>query len=139
MELADYRDRLQHLMDGIGMDRTGLAAQLGVSYQTVRKVFVNNAKFGIENNFKAAQFFGVSSDWLASGKGEMRPVEKANQKTDGPGFIEQIAQIFDAIPFGSRMNAYNAILPILFGFLPKQTESTTPAPAAVESQEKQSS
>lgn len=51
-----------------------LAGQVGVSRNAAYK-WMNNPNAGIdgENLYKAAKALQVSSDWLASGKGEMEP------------------------------------------------------------------
>lgn len=105
MDKTDYRDRLQTLMDKAGMDRTRLAAALGISYQAVRKVFENNAKFGVMNNLRAAEYFCVSSDWLATGKGQVEapPVDVGLS----PGAIE-IGTLYDMIPASDRIRRAKA-------------------------------
>ena len=102
--MNDYRDRLQTLMDGIGMDRTRLSIALGISYQAVRKVFENNAKFGTVNNMKTAQYFHVSSDWLLTGKGVQ---EVDHPKNLTAGAIE-IAELYDLIPVSDRIRRAQA-------------------------------
>lgn len=74
----DYKDRLVRAMSEHKppLDTRGLATALGISYQAVRKVVQLGGRFGLENHAKAAKKLGVSPDWLASGKGEMRPKGK---------------------------------------------------------------
>lgn len=70
-------------MDRIGVTRTRLAVELGVSYVAVKKVLDGLTRaFTAGNNSRAAAFLGVNPDWLATGEGEMvvagRQVEASN-------------------------------------------------------------
>lgn len=67
-------------MDRIGVTRTRLAEELGVSYVAVKKVLDGLTRaFTAENNSRAAAFLGVSPDWLATGEGEMVVTGRALQ------------------------------------------------------------
>lgn len=67
----DYSDRLQRAMERAKKSRKALATALGISVAAVGQVINRQSKgFGLENNSKAAQFLGVSSDWLATGMGD---------------------------------------------------------------------
>jgi len=69
-----YQERLNTAMTAAGMDTATLAAKLGVSYQAVRKAQDGRSKsMSASNNAAAAAALGVSPDWLATGKGAMRP------------------------------------------------------------------
>lgn len=63
----DYWTRLKAEMDKAGLDITRLAEKLDISYQAVNKV-KNGGAFGSQNNLKAARLFGVSPEYLATGK-----------------------------------------------------------------------
>lgn len=63
----DYWTRLKAEMDKAGFDIAKLAKELGISYQAVNKV-KNGGAFGSQNNIKAARLFGVSPEYLATGK-----------------------------------------------------------------------
>lgn len=78
----DYWTRLKAEMDKKGWDISALAERLGVSYQAVNKV-KNGGAFGSQNNIKAARLFGVSSEYLATG----RPSEA---ETVDLGFTESL-------------------------------------------------
>lgn len=69
--MVKYWDRLKPLMDEKGIGKQGLADILDVSFQAVRKVEAGGS-FGSTNNIKAADYFGVSSKWLATGIGDKR-------------------------------------------------------------------
>lgn len=71
--MVEYKDRLATAM-GESISAKQLADALKVSYQAVKKVIEGkSAAFTAENNSKAAKFLQISSDWLATGEGEMRP------------------------------------------------------------------
>lgn len=63
----DYWTRLKAEMDKAGLDIAKLAKALDISYQAVNKV-KNGGAFGSQNNIKAARLFGVSPEYLATGK-----------------------------------------------------------------------
>ena len=51
-----------------------LATHLGVTYQAIKKQLEGTSKsFSASNNELAAQFLGVTSRWLATGKGPRQP------------------------------------------------------------------
>lgn len=56
-------------MADAGLDVSGLASKMKISYQAVRKA-VQGGQFSAENNAKAAKLLKVSSDWLAIGEGQ---------------------------------------------------------------------
>ena len=70
--MVDYKERIEKAMKAAGVDITELARSVGVSYQAARKVLEGESKaFTAENNAKAAARLNVSSDWLATGMGDM--------------------------------------------------------------------
>lgn len=70
----DYSDRLQAAMTHAKKSRQDLKREVGVSLQAIGQVINRQSKgFGIENNSKVARCLGVSSDWLATGDGNMIP------------------------------------------------------------------
>lgn len=70
--MVKYWDRLKPEMDAEGMGIQEVANALGISFQAVVKVR-DGGSFGSANNIKAAKLFGVSSDWLATGRGPKTP------------------------------------------------------------------
>lgn len=68
--MVKYWDRLYPLMEAKGISNQELANTLGISFQAIVKVREGGA-FGTINNSKAAKFFGVNPDWLATGNGKM--------------------------------------------------------------------
>lgn len=64
--MVNYWDRLKPLMGDMSIG--ALAKDLGISFQAVAKVRDGGA-FGSDNNIKAAKLFGVTPEWLATGKG----------------------------------------------------------------------
>jgi hypothetical protein len=81
--VADYSQRLIEAMKDAKLDVTALSKGMGISYQAVRKA-VGGGKFGTDSNIKAARLLGVSSDWLATGKGEKRPAGGETQPPPVP-------------------------------------------------------
>jgi SOS-response transcriptional repressor LexA len=63
-----YSERLLQAMQDAKIGTAELARAIKVSYQAIRKV-QEGGKFGTENHLKVAQRLGVSSEWLANGKG----------------------------------------------------------------------
>lgn len=71
--MVDYKQRLQAAMDGAGVDSRQLAKGITVTYQAIYKVLNGLSKsLSAKNNEAAAEFLGVSSRWLSTGKGPMR-------------------------------------------------------------------
>ena len=70
--MVKYWDRLKPEMDAKKMDITKFSEAMGISFQAVAKVR-DGGSFGTKNNIKAAELLGLSSDWLATGKGEKTP------------------------------------------------------------------
>lgn len=64
-----YWSRLKPEMDANGLSIPRLAERMGVSFQAVAKVRDGGA-FGSENNIKAAKLFGLTPEWLATGRGK---------------------------------------------------------------------
>lgn len=82
-----YSGRLNEAMKEAKVETAQLARTLKISFQAVRKA-QEGGKFGTENHLKAAAALGVSSEWLASGKGPKRPPnpeKPANQEPPSPG------------------------------------------------------
>lgn len=75
--MVEYRERLANAMKEANVQASELAGAVGISYQAVKKVLdgVSNA-FSADNNSKAAKFLHVSSDWLATGRGERKRAEE---------------------------------------------------------------
>jgi len=69
--MVKYWSRLKPLMDEKSISKQALADAIGVSFQAIAKVEAGGS-LGSKNNIIAAKYFGVSSDWLATGKGEKK-------------------------------------------------------------------
>lgn len=70
--MVDYWDRLEAALTHSGKTLKDLQLHLKVSYQAMKKVSDGKTKaLTAENNANAAQFLGIDSDWLATGKGQM--------------------------------------------------------------------
>jgi phage repressor protein C with HTH and peptisase S24 domain len=87
----DYWTRLKAEMDKKGWDISALADRLGVSYQAVNKV-KNGGAFGSQNNIKAARLFGVSPEYLATGRSsESEAIELGfSESLDLPVFSRRV-------------------------------------------------
>ena len=82
--MVEYSDRLQGAMDACGIKIPALAAQLGVSYQAVKKVLDGKSSaFTAERNARVAKLLGINSDLLATGLGEMRPSTEPGPRIRG--------------------------------------------------------
>lgn len=98
-----YSYRLEAAMKQAGIGTADLARAMGISYQAVRKVILGG-QFGTENNAAAAKLLGVSSDWLATGKGEAKPAGVAPASNAEP-LLDKYGQTLidlEAIPPGRR-------------------------------------
>lgn len=74
-----YGARLKIAMDRQKVSVSSLAQGIKLSYQAVKRVLDGNSKaFTAENNVKAADYLGVSSDWLATGRGPIDVTACAN-------------------------------------------------------------
>ena len=76
--MVKYWERLKPLMDERGISKQALADTIGVSFQAIAKVEAGGF-FGSVNNIKAAQFFNVSPEWLATGKNPSDLPSQAHQ------------------------------------------------------------
>ena len=76
--MIEYKDRLLEAMEEAQITVAGLAKEMGLSYQAVKKV-VDGAttSFTAVNNSRAAEILDRNSNWLATGKGEKKHVERA--------------------------------------------------------------
>lgn len=74
----NYGIRLQTALDKKGSNASKLANALGLSRQAIYQVIKGEtASLTALNTSKAAEFLGISPDWLASGKGKMElPLHK---------------------------------------------------------------
>ncbi len=82
--MVTYWNRLKPLMDEKSIGKQGLADAIGVSFQAIAKI-ERGGSFGSDNNFKVANYFGVSPLWLATGRGER--LEKSEQKRNAPALL----------------------------------------------------
>lgn len=86
--MSEYGARLQALMDKKPIDRTRLAAVIGVTYHAIKKVLDGKSEFSASNLFVVANFFAVNAEWLATGKGAMLPtISMSSATTDGPHVV----------------------------------------------------
>ena len=104
--MTTYSQRLRTAL-GATTSITQLAKAIGVSYQAVKKILDGgSSSFSAANNAKAAAFLSVSPDWLATGEGEMRPVEAITRETGNIDYaIKTIAASLAKMPDASRNNA----------------------------------
>jgi len=66
---TSYKDRLAAAMEAAGVTVHQLAAEMGVTYQAVKKALKGtSSEMGAANNAKAAAILKVDSDWLALGE-----------------------------------------------------------------------
>lgn len=67
--MVDYSERLKLALRQSGYSIQHLADALGISYQACKKAMDGKTKaFSAANNQKAANFMGVSAEWLATGE-----------------------------------------------------------------------
>jgi len=72
--MVDYGERLAWAMNERGVTPKVLSEHLHVSYQAVKKVLDGKTgAFSAPNNEEASELLGVTSKWLATGKGPRRP------------------------------------------------------------------
>lgn len=96
--MVDYSERIAASMKNAGVSVSSLAANLGVSYQAVKKVVDGKSRaFTAENNAKAAAFLRVSPDWLATGSGEMLPAIAPLSSTSTVGCGLSIEQALEVV------------------------------------------
>lgn len=88
----DYWTRLKAEMDKAGFDIAKLAKELGITYQAVNKV-KNGGAFGSKNNLKAARLFGVSPEYLATGKA----AEPDAPINGGDGITPAVQKVLDML------------------------------------------
>jgi SOS-response transcriptional repressor LexA len=67
--MVDYSERLKLALRQSGYSVQHLADALGISYQACKKALDGKTKaFSAANNHKAANFLGISAEWLATGE-----------------------------------------------------------------------
>ena len=126
-----YADRLKTAMQAAGVSVAQLAAAVGVTYQGVKKVLDGGA-FGSGNNAKAAAYLSVGGDWLATGKGEMRPIPAAVE-SDPDDFYWLLDQIKD--PLQRKLAAHEAIA-VVVRVMREPAAQPTDTPASIASPKK---
>lgn len=73
----DYSSRFASAMRQAGKTEHDVAEAVGITYQAVKKVLNGTSKMlRADNNVAAARLFGVSSEWLATGKGSRTVAEE---------------------------------------------------------------
>lgn len=74
---SDYSSRFAEAMRQAGKTPHEVAKELEITYQAVQKVLRGTSKMlRADNNVAAARLFGVSSEWLATGKGSRTVAEE---------------------------------------------------------------
>ena len=72
---STYAERLDDAMIKAHCSTRELATKLKISYQAIKKAREGDTKaLSAPNNAAAAAHLGVSSDWLATGQGNRRPL-----------------------------------------------------------------
>lgn len=115
--MVEYKDRLHLALKEAEKSTQDLADHLKVSYQAVKKVLDGKSTaFTAINNAKAAEFLGISSFWLATGKGAKSETEdglddlpmfsraqpRTTEKGNGVHVLEQI-------PSGIPSNKFKSV------------------------------
>lgn len=89
---SDYSIRFAAAMREAGKTPHDMAAALGVSYQAVMKVTKGTSKMlRADHNAVAARFLGVSSEWLATGKGAQRIPQMAETFPSGGAPLAELS------------------------------------------------
>ncbi len=86
--MVDYANRLDAAIKNAKSSASQLSAELGISYQAIKKVLDGKSTaLNAENHMRAARFLGVNSFWLATGEEQMQeqppaapPIPIANYK-----------------------------------------------------------
>jgi phage repressor protein C with HTH and peptisase S24 domain len=79
MAMTEQHERLKAAREARGYRTARAAAEaMGVAYSTY-SAHENGEKGLSRSGQRYARFFGVSLDWLLTGRGEMRPTHEANQ------------------------------------------------------------
>jgi len=102
--MVKYWDRLKPEMDARQMEVADLARAIGVSFQAVAKVR-DGGSFGSANNFKAAKFFGLTPEWLATGKGA-----KHRQDVTPPGGEASVPDVAVSAPVAGEVAVFVPVL-----------------------------
>ena len=134
-------------MDGAKLKPLQLATATGKTSGAVTHWIDGTAKsLKAETALAISQATGYSAEWIISGRGEkltnganlVAPMGllSASGGPTVPAYAEQLEMLFRAIPIERRMDALNAVLPTLLGFLPVQTERTTPVPLPIDNPKK---
>jgi hypothetical protein len=116
-DLSTYHGRLQWAMNEAGIKVTRLAADLGASYQGVKKVVDGVASNGFQtaNHLTACRILGILPDWLMFGEGPARrdgstpvsatPGSRAHQlpvrssvEPELSGMAVELGQLYDMVP-----------------------------------------
>lgn len=103
-----YQERLRSAMKDAGIETSRLAAEIGVTYQAIKKVLDSGTNaLSAPNNAKAAKALGVRSDWLATGLGPRAPISARALRIaelidelgppDSPAYNEAVLAMRDAL------------------------------------------
>jgi transcriptional regulator with XRE-family HTH domain len=118
-----YTQRLAQCMKDLGLEPKDLAAAVGFSIQAAKKLYIGTSKMAnAENNVHIAAWLGVSSEWLATGKGD--------KKAGASPFSRELMLAAWAASPADRRKAENAARNVL-DLDPLPPEETRAAPAHV--------
>jgi hypothetical protein len=124
--MSTYKERIRLAMGGgdISTDAMrGLARHIGISYQAVKKLVDpegGSNTLSVENSARAARHLGVSSDWLATGEGQMTRAG-ATDAALLPGEIEGALRVLAEALKAADAETRAAVAP-LFALLAQQPE-----------------
>jgi hypothetical protein len=86
--MVEYKDRLAEAMRDANVTAKGLAGELGLSYQAVKKVLDGkSASFTAQNHDLVATLLKVSSSWLANGIGSKNANSTYDQNMGTGGLL----------------------------------------------------
>lgn len=135
---TEYGKRLKLAMAHARLSQKELVLKSGRPQSTVASAI--NRGSGSADTPLFASVCGVNAVWLATGEGPMFPSSASVRAPSfqvaasggpspvGPAYAEQLSHLFSAIPPESRLEAFNAVLPILIGYLKVQTGPSTAVP-----------
>lgn len=66
--MSDFTNRIDNLLNERNLRRADLCRAVGISDSTIRTWITRNASPSVEAAFRVAQFFGVTVEYLVTGK-----------------------------------------------------------------------
>lgn len=115
-----YGKRLKFAMDQAGIDISGMARRLEITYQAVTKIIKGTGAFSAERTMKAAYFLGVDPQWLTTGDGPMNlsPVKNTTpiELDNNPEYpaVRRVSVKASAGATGYAIEAVDDLPPIVF-------------------------